>query len=257
MIFPPLGGAVSIKEANRDIRDRIANGFLASLMCNGNDVQHHNNVALFSGPYVSAGALSVTDQNFEKAMLIHGVRRVVHKSWVNDRDQFLKPNKKPSADFVRDCVIWGLFAQSNQTASLRNVRYRGNTYQIENHFFPLSVVEMKEWSISDSDIAKSLLGDSRNRFMSGWLDSHDRDSLTSETLLLGKQLYRLFFEEFKNLPTSRYKIEHWDAGWFQVKRCLVDASLGADQFAELQRLRDKLAERIRQQTLDYGILATV
>ena len=58
-IFPPLGSAISVKGDNDDVRDRVAKGFLASLMSKGNDVQNHNYVALLSGPYVSAGALSI------------------------------------------------------------------------------------------------------------------------------------------------------------------------------------------------------
>ena len=74
-IFPPLGSAISVKGGNDDVRDRVAKDFLASLMCNGNDVQHHNNVALLSGPYVSAGALSIVPDNFDKAMVVHAVRK--------------------------------------------------------------------------------------------------------------------------------------------------------------------------------------
>ncbi len=38
-VFPPLGGAISVKAGNKDTRNRVAVGFLASLMCKGNDVQ--------------------------------------------------------------------------------------------------------------------------------------------------------------------------------------------------------------------------
>jgi hypothetical protein len=78
-IFPPLGSAISIKGENGDVRDRVAKGFLCSLMCKGNDVQNYNNVALLSGPYVSAGALSVVAANFDKAMIVHAVRKNVKK----------------------------------------------------------------------------------------------------------------------------------------------------------------------------------
>ncbi|HUZ08523.1 MAG TPA: hypothetical protein VMV89_13680, partial [Candidatus Paceibacterota bacterium] len=138
-IFPPFGGAITVKGGNTDVRDRIADGFLASLMCNGNDVQHHNNVALLSGPYVSAGALSIVPDNFDKAMVVHAVRKNVKKNWLNDRDQFLMPEKVPGISFVRQCAVWNLFADSNQTASLRNVFYKGKTFQIINHFFPFKV----------------------------------------------------------------------------------------------------------------------
>ena len=66
-------------------------------MCKGNDVQNHNYVALLSGPYVSAGALSVVPENFDKAMVVHAVRKNVKKNWLNDRDQFLHARNKIQA----------------------------------------------------------------------------------------------------------------------------------------------------------------
>ena len=139
-----------MKGDNGDVRDRIAPGFLASLMCKGNDVQNYNNVALLSGPYVSAGALSITPDNFDKAMVVHAVRKNVKKTWINDRDQFLIPETKPGIVFIRQCTVWNLFTDSNQTASLRNVNYQGETYQIVNHFFPFKTAILKKWDISKS-----------------------------------------------------------------------------------------------------------
>ena len=54
-------------------------------MSKGNDFANQNYNALFSGPYVSAGGMSVTENNFEKAMIVHAVRRIPKASWLNDR----------------------------------------------------------------------------------------------------------------------------------------------------------------------------
>jgi hypothetical protein len=255
-IFPPLGSAISVKGGNTDVRDRVAKDFLASLMCNGNDVQHHNNVALLSGPYVSAGALSIVPDNFDKAMVVHAVRKNVRKTWLNDRDQFLMPESKPGVAFVRQCVVWSLFADSNQTASLRNVAYKGETYQIINHFFPFKTAVVKQWEISDSDIGKSLKQDDEDRFMAKWLAAQKLDS-ASETLLdLGREIYQAFFKNFKDLPTAKYKVEHWDAGWWQIKRCLVEAGLNKEQFAEIEALKKKIGLKINTEALNLGILSS-
>ncbi len=212
--FPPLGSAISVKGDNTDVRDRVAKGFLASLMCNGNDVQHHNNVALLSGPYVSAGALSVVPENFDKAMVVHAARKNVRKNWINDRDQFLQPEKPPSIGFVRQCVVWSLFADSNHTASLRNIKYKGEIFQIINHFFPFKISVARKWKISDSDITRSLTLDADDRFVANWLAEQKLDSTSEKLLELGQEIYQNFFENFKDLPTAKYKIEHWDAGWW-------------------------------------------
>ncbi len=253
IVFPPLGSAISVKGGNGDVRDRIAPGFLASLMCKGNDVQNYNNVALLSGPYVSAGALSITPENFEKAMIVHAVRKNVKKTWLNDRDQFLMPEGKPTAAFIRQCVVWSLFADSNQTASLRNVTYKGETFQIVNHFYPFKTSLVKKWEISDSDIARSLKADSEDRFMASWLAGQKLDLRCEELLAVAKEIYQSFYKNFKNLPTSTFKVEHWDAGWWQIKRCLVEAGLEADRFAQIDDLKKQISPDICQSALELGI----
>ena len=254
-IFPPLGGAITVKGGNTDVRDRIADGFLASLMCNGNDVQHHNNVALLSGPYVSAGALSIVPENFDKAMVVHAVRKNTRKTWINDRDQFLQPNDKPGLSFVRRCVVWSLFADSNQTASLRNVDYKGKVFQITNHFFPFEVAVVKQWAISASDITRSLKADSADRFMARWLADQKLDADCEELLAVARETYQTFFKTFKDLTTSKFKIEHWDAGWWQVKKCLVGAGLEGERFKQIEILKKKIGAKISDEATKLGIIS--
>jgi hypothetical protein len=256
IVFPPLGSAISVKGGNGDVRDRVAEGFLASLMCKGNDVQNYNNVALLSGPYVSAGALSVTPENFEKAMIVHAVRKNVKKTWLNDRDQFLMPGSRPGIGFTRQCVVWSLFADSNQTASLRNVAYKGETFQIVNHFFPFKHALVKRWEVSDSDITRSLKADAEDRFIARWIAEQNLDAASEELLALSREIYRTFFKEFKNLPTAKYKVEHWDAGWWQVRRCFHDAGIEQERLAMIEELKRPLAAAIAAEATRLGIIAS-
>ena len=255
-IFPPLGGAISIKAGNGDVRDRIAPGFLASLMCKGNDVQNYNNVALLSGPYVSAGALSVTPENFTKAMIVHAVRKNVKKTWLNDRDQFLMPQSEPGVAFIRQCVVWSLFADSNQTASLRDVAYQGRTFQLTNHFFPLKTSLVKKWGISDSDIAHSLKQDDEDRFVAKWLAGQKLDAQCKALLEMALAVYKSFFKNFKDLPTASYKIQHWDAGWWQIKKSLVEAGFEKDRFAEIEDLKKEIGLKINAEAMSLGIISS-
>jgi hypothetical protein len=256
-IFPPLGSAISVKGGNGDVRDRVARGFLASLMCKGNDVQNYNNVALLSGPYVSAGALSVVPENFDRAMIVHAVRKNVKKNWMNDRDQFFQPETKPGVDFVRQCAVWSLFADSNHTASLRNVKYKGKIFQMVNHFFPFKVAAVKQWKISDAGIARSLTRDPDDRFMARWLTEQNLDPASEQLLALGRDIYQIFFEHFKALATAKYKVEHWDAGWWQIKRCLVGAGLETGRLDRIEAIKKQLGAEINHQALDLGIITSV
>ena len=256
-VFPPLGSAISVKADNDDVRDRVAKGFLASLMSKGNDVQNHNYVALLSGPYVSAGALSVTPKNFDQAMIVHAVRKNVKKNWLNDRDQFFMPESKPSVSFIRRCAVWNLFADSNNTASLRNVTYKGQTYQIVNHFFPFKASVAKKWDVSDSDITRSFKDDSEDRFMATWLAGQKLDARCEELLEVARDIYKSFFKHFKDLPTSKYKVAHWDAGWWQIKRCLTEAGLERERLAQIDELKRPIGASIAKEATALGIIASV
>ena len=81
---------------------------------------------------------------------------------------------------MRQCVVWSLFADSNQTASLRNVTYKGETFQITNHFFPFKHSVVPVCKISDSDITRSLKADTDDRFVAQWITAQKLDAASQE-----------------------------------------------------------------------------
>jgi len=253
MRFPPFGSAIEVKSGNKDRRDRVAKGFLASLMCCGNDFQHQNFTSLLSGPYVSAGALSVTPENFEQAMVVHAARRVPKATWLNDRDQFMQPEGGLSAAFVCDSAVWSLFSNSNQTAALKNVAYEGETYQVHNHLFPFPLSEVKKWPITDSDIALSLAA-AEDRFAANWLAKQALSPEAEAVLEKGREIYRFYFANLNRIRTPKFKIETWDAGWWQIKQALGDVNLCAKELKALKEAHDRLKEKILPKLTEYGII---
>lgn len=251
--FPPLGSAISVKTTNKDCRDRIAKEFLASLMCAGNTLQWQNLTYFLSGPAASAGALSVTPENFEEAMVVHAARRIPKATWINDRDQFMKPNNKLSTEFISDCTVWNLFCNSNQTAALRNVEYMGEKYQIQNHFFPFPVNEVKQWEITDNNI-DFLLTNAQDTFMAKWLEKQFFSSEAEEVLCAGRVIYKGYFANLKELRTPTFKIETYDAGWWQIRQSLKDANLFQTELNKLKVRQDTLKEKILKLLKEYGII---
>jgi len=244
--FPPVGSAINIKTDNKDTRNRIANGFLASLMCAGNSFQSQSQTALFSMPSASAGALSVTPENFEKAMVVHAVRRIPKANWINDRDQFLQPKGKLTDEFIYDCTVWSILSNSNQTVALKNVSYENETYQVNNHFFPFQLSEIENWRCSDSKIFNSMTN-AENRFLANWL-SEKKLSIESRLLLnKAKEIYEFYFENLNQLPTTTFKIETWDAGWWQIRKSLAETNRASVFFKELKKLHNQLGEKLLQQ----------
>jgi len=243
IVFPPFGSAIEIKSENKDKRDRIAKNFIASLMCKGNDFQNQNFTALLSGPYVSAGALSIVPENFEKSMVIHAVRRIPKATWINDRDQFMQPETKLSDEFIVDCAVWNLFSNSNQTVALKNIIYKKETYQIHNQLFPFSLTEVKKWKVADSEINISMAKD-EDRFFANWLITKKLSTESEQLINKGKEIYKFYFENLNQLRTPKYKIETWDAGWWQIRNALTDVNMASDLFEELKELHNKLRDKL-------------
>ena len=161
----------------------------------------------------------------------------------------MQPTKKLTPEFVSDAVIWSLFAPSNQTASLRDVEYEGEIYQIRNNFFPFTLAELKTWPCSSIEMVRRIDSAREDRFAALWIKSHraDLSSEAVEVLNAGREVYKKFFAQISTLDLPRWKISDWDAGWYQVRMALgatVDLSaLSAKlepQIYELGFLRDEV-----------------
>ncbi len=254
LVFPPFGGSINVKADNKDVRDRIAKGFLASLMCKGNDLQNQNYTALLSGPYASAGALSVVPANFEQAMVVHAVRRLPKATWENDRDQFMQATKPIPKEFILDCTVWNLYSNSNETVAMRDVLYQKQSYQIDNHFFPFLKKDIQTWQISDIDIKTSLLAASDDRFVALWLQKQAFSAEAKAVLEAGKALWRFYFEHLSQLNSPKFKISTWDAGWWQIRNALADQNLGSELLENLKTKHKLLKDKLLTQVYGLGFL---
>jgi hypothetical protein len=66
--------------------------------------------------------------------------------------------------------------------------------------------------------------------------------------------YAFYFGNLNYLRTPKFKIETYDAGWWQIQMALQDAKLGGEELAELKIRHDKLKEKLLPQLKDRGII---
>ncbi len=251
--LPALSNALTVKEKNVDTRHRARPDFLASICSKGNDFQNAKYVTILSSPSVSAGAFSVIPENFEQALTLHAVRKIPKPTWLNDRNQFLIPHTPPTSEFINDCIVWSLFTHSNQTSALKNVSYLGQIYQIKNHFFPFQMTELKHWSISEMEIKQQLEQDT-DRFVAQWLVTHTLSELALQVLAKAKVVYQIYFAALNKMDIFQWKIETWDAGWYQIRRCLLAHRLAETEITELMTASEQLANKILPQIEEFGFL---
>jgi hypothetical protein len=252
-ILPPLSNGITVKEGNLDKRHRARPDFLASVCSNGNDFQHAKYVVILSSPNASAGAFTVTDNNFEKSMVLHAVKKIPSQTWLNDRNQFLKPSKELDHEFINDCVVWSLFANSNESTALKDVKYQKKIYQIKNNLFPFLISEIKEWIITDTDF-KAQLAKDQDRFAAKWLSKNKLSAEAKEVLEKAKIVYQAFYSNSQLLPLTPFKISTWDAGWYQIRRCMTEKGIGEDEIERLKAANEKLAGKILPKIEDIGFL---
>jgi len=253
-VMPPFSSALNIGGKGSDVRDKVAPGFIASLMCKGNELQNQNSTALFSGPYTSAGAITITISNFEKAMVVHTVRRLLMKDWTNDRDPFLAPNMPLSDDFISDCVVWNLFSPFNYTVAMSNVNYKEKLFQIHNNLFPISVAEVGTWSIAEQSIRDTLMS-ATDRFASQWLAGKVLTEEAKALLDAGVEVYKTFFREPGGVGVSKSKISTWDVGWIQAKWALEANGRGANEIKTHASAFKALSAKLLPQLYSYGFFA--
>ena len=253
-IMPPFSSAINVAYNNKDTRDRVTDDFICSIANQGNDFQHHNLWCLLSGPQASAGAFSVTPANFEKAMVLHAVKKIPAPSWTNNRDQFFAPTGPLTQEFINDCIIWCAFADSNNTASLSDIEYKGQTYQIPNNLYPYLLSEVKQWPCSLSNLTLQLSTANEDSFLAKWLQDKTLSDAANTVYQAGKDLYKYFYSQIANTHWMKAKITRWDVGLWQIKQTLKDANLGIDLIQQLKEEHKKLGDKLLPQIYHYGFI---
>ena len=241
--FVPISSAIKVKTSGKDIRDKICDGFIGSLMSCGSDLQKQNLTAIFSAPQSSAGSFSITKENFEKSMIIHAVRRITKVDWLNGGDQFVIPKgdfEELSEKFKLDCIIWSLFSNSNQTVSMNNVFYKNKYYKIENQFYPFDYKEVSSGcNFFDYD-------NNDKRFVNEYLKNKEKimTKESADLINIGKELYQFFYRNIEKIDLKKFEISLWDAGFWQIRKSLKDTKIGLNILEELKLKRDIVRDNI-------------
>jgi hypothetical protein len=248
---PPLKSALSLS-TGRIFTDKLPKDGLGEVCSAGNDIMHQKNVCILSSAYGSAGSFPIAPSNFDRVMVLSSVKLLVQASWLNDRDQFRQPTKELPEDLVADCAVWSLFHGSNCTSSLKDVEYKGKTYQVRNQFFPYLLSELREW-----DTPHDLSGQIRtaqDTFVANWLKGRAMSAEAQAVLDAGRKVYQVFYKEYKNLNLRKFKIDYWDVGFYQIRNALLEAKLGLVELNALKEAHTKLALKLRPKVYEYGFL---
>ena len=112
---------------------------------------------------------------------------------------------------------------------------------------------MRQWQHADADIAMQLRT-AQDRFAAGWLARHALSAEAMSVVAAGEAVFRECFEHLNLLRTSKFKLQSWDAGWWQVRSALADRDLGGEPLAKLKAAHDALRSKLDPAVKAYGFL---
>jgi hypothetical protein len=185
-------------------------------------------------------------------------------SWLNDRDEFSVPDitHDDYGQFAIDSIVWVLFNRFNQTSSLGDVTYKGQVYDIPNHFFWMTPEEMMQIDGLPRPIWQQCRT-AKPRFVSQWLTER-RGQFSPDALALlelGKDLvWASAPHRMDALP--KFQLDRWDAGWYQIRMGLFGKKdVPFQQPTEMMELMERfkvayreLGERLRPMIYTLGFL---
>jgi hypothetical protein len=235
----------------------LSEGAIGYMVSGCNDPQHTAQETLWlSSVYADPKGWSLTKDNFRKSAMIFAVRKVVKPTWLNDRDQFTVPEVEPDDTFYGDCLVYALLHGSNQTSALKDVVYKDTTYQIRNQFYPYRPEVMLE-GVKDIAWANQLTR-ARPTFVCQELERLEQANKLSpeawDLLLAGKAVYHLFNAHIGQLDKTTWKLDYWDAGWYQVRNALKAAGLGVTELAAVKDQHTALGSKLCPQVYTLGFL---
>lgn len=244
----PLKNAISPATKTKDIRGAYwSDGAIGSLYAHASDMQNANLTALLSSGYSSPGAFFVNKENLWQVAIIFTVRLITKKTWLNDRDQFLKPTEPLSDEFKTDCLVWMLFNGSNLTASANDLEWNNKKWSIVNHFIPFTEAEVNSPDRFESDFIVQYLADK---------------SFSSEAALVMETAKKLWIDYFKHIDIriirDKYKLNRPDVGWYQIRKTLQARNVSGDfepvSFIPFENSYKILTEKLQPQVYQFGFL---
>ena len=247
----PMSGALTKYNGNPTLT-KVATGSIGYLKCPGYDSQNARGSFFVSGCVGNGHGISITPDVLNKSLITFSVLQLLEHSWTNDRDQFRQPAIELPEDFITDCTVWDLFHGSNQTSSLKDVEYKGKTYQVRNQFFPYLLSELREWD-TPHDLSGQLRT-AQDTFVANWLKGRALSAEAQALLDAGRKVYQVFYKEWKNLNLRKFKIDYWDCGWYQIRNALLDAKVGLEELNAVKEAHTKLALKLRPKVYEYGFL---
>ena len=248
---------------------KISDENLGAIGLYGSDFQHNNFIRITNPNQHPNRWTFITPNNLIPTSIYFSVRHCIKATWINDRDQFLSPNKKWEKDteFHSDCLAFMLFHGQNRITSKEGI----------NHFIPFSEKEIDAAEAFDSHFMQDFLqGKIKQDSKSTDSKSLFKDELdfiptkplifsdeAKEVLQAGKEIFKHYHTQAKdskdyNPNAALYDIKAHFQGFNDKGK--MNPPQKADDEAYKERLGTlnyalkNLAKKIEVKVYEYGFL---
>jgi hypothetical protein len=218
---------------------------LGYMRIQGVDFQQNHTIFITSQPSEAdireSKVTNITKNNISEMCIYLAVRHSIEATWLNDRDQFLYPNKKYKTDveFQNNCFVFCLFHSQNHISAQHGA----------NHWIPFTEKEVSAKEKFDS------------AFMSNFLKEKPLSPEAQAVLNAGKELWKYYHAKIKNNRTAPVNASFYDIREFfqgrNEKGTMKTKSDDEIYNTLLTTLREKLCiltEKIQPKVYEYGFL---
>jgi hypothetical protein len=253
-----------INEWLRKYKDK--NDSVAVLVADAPDFQNNNYITIQNEKGTSHKIyLSVTINNLVEVCIYFSVRKVIAATWLNDRDQFLYPNKKweSDAEFQNDCLAYALFSNniSSKKGTNHFIPFKENEIDAQERFeshFMVTFLSGKIVPNAYTDLF-SHIKEKKKQSQKKWEKDKKREFSAEAQAVFnaGRELWKYYHEQKNiNVNASLYDIREYFQG--RNDKGKMNNKSTDEKYNELiGALRDKLkilAKKIEPKVYEYKFL---
>lgn len=235
---------------------QIPANFIGWYFSHSNDVYQSQQMIGLLNSFAYQG-WAVTPENYENCCCAFSARRLIKCEFYNDKDQFLYPNTEHQNYklFVNDSIIFSLFNDKTNTASLRNVTCNNKLWDIKNEFFWMSKTEIESLANEyNNDDCYNDAHTSPERFVYKKLQEIELTPEAQAVLDKACDIVRKTFKyrELFNEEHPEVQINNWDCGFYQIK--MLCKEYIPDLLKEFKEVYKVLADTMRPMVYELGFL---
>ncbi|MCV3473974.1 hypothetical protein L8X33_06240 [Campylobacter sp. CNRCH_2014_2849] len=200
----------------------------------------------------------ITHKNILPMSIYLSVRHAIKATWLNDRDQFLYPNKAYQNDkeFQSDCLAFMLFHGQNYISTKEGI----------NHFIPFSEKELgiTQEAFKSDFMYKFINGKIKNEdvLFDDTLDKVEFSNEAKELLKAGKELFKYYHTHKEKagylVNASLYDIKEFFQGRDEKGKMNMPSKAKDEHYkillSDLNLALDILAKKIEPKIYEYGFL---